>query len=88
MPKFILAFAAAAPLAFAAVPTQAMPAGGMVEVTAAPQITLVAGGCGLGYHRGPFGGCRPNGFFGGPAFRRCPPGYHLGPYGRLCRPNF
>ena len=20
-----------------------------------------AGGCGLGYHRGPYGGCRPNG---------------------------
>lgn len=24
-------------------------------------VTLVAGGCGLGYHRGPYGGCRPNG---------------------------
>jgi hypothetical protein len=24
-------------------------------------ITLVAGGCGGGFHRGPNGGCRPNG---------------------------
>ena len=23
-------------------------------------ITLVAGGCGPGFHRGPYGGCRPN----------------------------
>jgi hypothetical protein len=23
-------------------------------------VTLVAGGCGLGFHRGPYGGCRPN----------------------------
>jgi hypothetical protein len=24
-------------------------------------ITLTAGGCGIGFHRGPYGGCRPNG---------------------------
>jgi hypothetical protein len=24
-------------------------------------IIKVAGGCGLGFHRGPYGGCRPNG---------------------------
>jgi hypothetical protein len=23
-------------------------------------VTLVAGGCGIGFHRGPYGGCRPN----------------------------
>ena len=23
-------------------------------------VTLVAGGCGVGFHRGPYGGCRPN----------------------------
>ncbi len=23
-------------------------------------VTLIAGGCGIGYHRGPYGGCRPN----------------------------
>lgn len=25
-------------------------------------ITRTAGGCGLGFHRGPYGGCRPNGY--------------------------
>jgi hypothetical protein len=25
----------------------------------------VAGGCGPGFHRGPYGGCRPNGYYGG-----------------------
>jgi hypothetical protein len=24
------------------------------------QLVLVAGGCGPGWHRGPYGGCRPN----------------------------
>jgi hypothetical protein len=28
----------------------------------APYVTLVAGGCGIGFHRGPYGGCRPNGY--------------------------
>ena len=23
-------------------------------------VTLIAGGCGPGFHRGPYGGCRPN----------------------------
>src|SRR5258705_13666801 len=26
----------------------------------ASAVTLVAGGCGIGWHRGPGGGCRPN----------------------------
>jgi hypothetical protein len=25
----------------------------------------VAGGCGAGFHRGPYGRCRPNGYYGG-----------------------
>jgi hypothetical protein len=25
-----------------------------------PDVLLVAGGCGPGFHRGPYGGCRPN----------------------------
>jgi hypothetical protein len=59
------------------------------------------GGCGIGYHRGPYGGCRPNGgavVVGVPgvgvvvapravAPRACPVGYHLGPEGRRCWPN-
>lgn len=32
-------------------------------------VERVAGGCGWGWHRGPWGGCRPNGVYGpGPAF--------------------
>jgi hypothetical protein len=30
-------------------------------------VALVAGGCGLGFHRGPYGGCIRNGYY--------PPGY-------------
>ena len=44
----------------------------------------VAGGCGPGYHRGPFEGCRKN--FADPAAHPCPRGYHVGPYGG-CRGN-
>jgi len=40
-------------------------------------ITLTAGGCGAGFHRGPNGGCRPNG--------GRPPAYrHPYAYGRHC----
>jgi hypothetical protein len=49
-------------------------------------VTLVAEGCGPGFHRGPAGHCRPNAFV--PPRRVCPPGTHLGPMGRECRPNF
>jgi hypothetical protein len=74
--------AAAACLASAA---QAMPLA-PVDEAAAPQVTLVYGGCGPYGHRGPYGGCRPGGQLSGFG-RRCPWGYHLGPYGRLCWPN-
>jgi hypothetical protein len=59
------------------------------------------GGCGLGYHRGPYGGCRPNesapapvvpvpvpgGVIYAPEGGACPNGYHLGPEGRRCWAN-
>jgi hypothetical protein len=42
----------------AAAPSQAMP---FAPADKAPSaITLTAGGCGPGFHRGPHGGCRPN----------------------------
>jgi hypothetical protein len=52
-------------------------------------VIQIAGGCGIGFHRGPYGGCRPNGY-GAPVVvvrppvvvvRRCPPGFFRGPYG-------
>ncbi|MGC2394189.1 MAG: hypothetical protein WA465_10865, partial [Methylovirgula sp.] len=60
MCKPILSVTVAAALAVAASASQAMPVSGGVDRGPSPQITLVAGGCGLGWHRGPYGGCRPN----------------------------
>ena len=44
----------------------------------------VAGGCGPGWHRGPYGGRLRN--FANPAAHACPRGFHIGPYGG-CRGN-
>lgn len=43
------------------------------------EIIQVAQGCGPGFHRGPYGACRP--------LYSCPAGWHPGPYGRQCFPN-
>ena len=44
--------------------TQAMPAAPLDQLQS--EITVpVAGGCGAGWHRGPAGGCRRNGYYGG-----------------------
>ena len=53
-----------------------------------PNIIEVYGGCGVYAHRGPYGGCRPGGQWGGyvPGYG-CPAGFHVGPYGRHCWPN-
>jgi hypothetical protein len=64
---------------------------------------LAAGGCGAGWHRGPWGHCRRNEVvvvnpapvvvapaateMVVPVGRPCPRGYHLGPQGRRCWPN-
>ncbi len=47
-------------------------------------VITVAGGCGGGWHRGPYGGCRRN--YAQPWAHPCPRGWYLGPYGR-CRAN-
>ena len=57
--------------ALAAVPVQAMPIASLSGIQ--PNITLVAGGCGAGFHRGPNGGCRRNGGYAAPAYH-----YHGG----------
>jgi hypothetical protein len=51
-------------LGLAAGPVQAMPIAPLSG--AAPDITLVAGGCGVGFHRGPYGGCLRNGAVAAP----------------------
>ena len=54
----------------------------LVPDGAAPAVTLVAQGCGLGYSRGTYGRCRPNSFgFGVPGGRRYGYGGGYG-YGR------
>ncbi|AMN43258.1 GCG_CRPN prefix-to-repeats domain-containing protein [Rhodoplanes sp. Z2-YC6860] len=39
-------------------------------LTASPDTILVAQGCGPGFHRGPYGRCRPNGYVVAPVCRR------------------
>lgn len=57
------------------VPSAAQANGDVIEV---------AGGCGAGWHRGPYGGCLRN--FANPAAHACPRGYHIG-LGGGCRGN-
>jgi hypothetical protein len=47
-------------------------------------VIAVAGGCGAGFHRGPYGGCLQN--YANPAAHACPRGFHVGPNGG-CRGN-
>ena len=58
--------------------SQAMPLAPLDQAASANTIQ-VAGGCGPGWHRGPYGGCRP--------LYNCPPGWHTGPYGKQCFRN-
>ncbi|MGB3584428.1 MAG: hypothetical protein WBA40_25405 [Roseiarcus sp.] len=56
----ILFASALALVGLATVPAGAMPFPSLAD-QAPSAITLTAGGCGAGFHRGPNGGCRPNG---------------------------
>lgn len=68
----IIRLAAAAALLTAALPmsAEAFPAATTPVASADAGLTLVAGGCGPGFHRGPFMGCRPNRFMVRPMIRR------------------
>jgi hypothetical protein len=85
----------AAAVGLSAVPAQA-PFGS--SQTYGSLIVPVAGGCGVGFHRGPYGGCVRNGHYGDPVVVAPPvyggPGYYVpGPCGgggqqyRVCAPN-
>jgi hypothetical protein len=77
--KVLVASAFAIGLGLASVSaSRAMPVAPL-DQQAAPGIIRVAGGCGPGGHRGPYGGCRP--------MYNCPAGWHSGPYGRHCFRN-
>lgn len=58
--------------------SQAMPVAPL-DPSASTDTIRVAGGCGIGWHRGPYGACRP--------LYNCPPGWHPGPFGRRCFRN-
>lgn len=83
MKTFCMIFAAAGLSFTFATPVSALPvqAAGSLPPDL---ITQVAGGCGAGWHRGPYGGCRRN--YANPGAHACPRGYHVGPDGR-CRGN-
>jgi hypothetical protein len=60
--------------------SQAMPLAPLDPAQAASgDVIRVADGCGAGFHRGPYGACRP--------LYSCPPGWHSGPYGYRCFRN-
>jgi hypothetical protein len=61
MRKELALFASIATLfAFIAFSAQAMPATSLKGATGSSQVIKVAGGCGAGWHRGPYGHCRRN----------------------------
>jgi hypothetical protein len=78
MRKILIASAFALLGLSAAAPSQAMPFAPADKTPSA--ITLTAGGCGAGFHRGPNGGCRVNG--GAYAHPYAHPYAHA--YGRHC----
>jgi hypothetical protein len=76
--KILAASAFAIGLGLMAMSAQAMPVAPL-DSTVASDTVRVAGGCGPGWHRGPYGGCRP--------LYSCPIGWHPGPFGKRCFPN-
>jgi hypothetical protein len=81
MTRIIATALAVGLLTLAGPPSFAVP---VAPLTAQSSVVHVAGGCGAGWHRGPYGGCRRN--FADPAAHACPRGYHIGP-GGACRGN-
>ena len=64
MTKLLSLAAAIGVSLFCVAATSAMPLA-LLDQTQASLTIPVAGGCGLGFHRGPYGECRRNGYYGG-----------------------
>ena len=79
--KILAGFAFAAVVALSGTAVNAMP---VASPAAAGDVVLVAGGCGLGWHRGPYGGCRRNGYYGGRYWGSAPPGAPVPPGAYPC----
>jgi len=54
------AIAVAAMMAAPAARAFTLPSPPAAQENAAQDVVRIAGGCGFGWHRGPWGGCRPN----------------------------
>jgi hypothetical protein len=63
MNKLFASALIAAAVGFSAAAAQAMPFGS--NQTQDSLVVPIAGGCGAGFHRGPYGGCRANGYYDG-----------------------
>jgi hypothetical protein len=59
--KLALILACSVPVSLFSFNVQALPVLSVPAQTTAPDTTLVRGFCGLGFHRGPYGGCIRNG---------------------------
>jgi hypothetical protein len=77
-----IVFATAIALGAISGSAQAMPLAPLASANG--DVITIAGGCGQGWHRGPYGGCLRN--YANPAAHACPRGYHIGP-GGACRGN-
>ena len=77
--KLLVASAFALGLGLMAMSAHAMPVAPL-DPSASVDVIRVADGCGPGWHRGPYGACRP--------MYNCPPGWHSGPFGRRCFRNY
>ena len=76
--KILAASAFALGLGLISMSAQAMPLAPLDQSGASRDVVHVAQGCGPGFHRGPYGACRP--------LYSCPPGWRTGPYGKRCYP--
>jgi hypothetical protein len=63
MLKSMLFVSAAVTLAFVAPAAQATLLSSNIGGLSSPPVVMVAGGCGIGFHRGPYGGCIRNGYY-------------------------
>lgn len=77
-----IVFAASLALGAITGPAQAMTFAPLASANS--DVVAVVGGCGKGWHRGPYGGCLRN--YANPAAHACSRGYHIGP-GGACRGN-
>ncbi|HKS87132.1 MAG TPA: hypothetical protein VJR71_16765 [Pseudolabrys sp.] len=93
MKRLFASVAIAAAIGWSATAANAMPFAG--HQSRDGLFIQVAGGCGAGWHRGPYGHCRRNGYYGG-RYWGAPPGVPVGPgpypcggrgQHRVCGPN-